>query len=61
MAKLRDLDPKPQYTSWVEPIPWSRRNQGLAYQATHGEHGEDLGIEDMVQFVDRYLGDEEAL
>jgi polysaccharide biosynthesis protein PslF len=59
MAKLRDLDPKPQYTIVGRTHPVVARNQGLAYRRRMEGMVRDLGIEDMVRFVDRYLGDDE--
>ena len=59
MAKLRDLDPKPHYTIVGRTHPVVARNQGLAYRRRMESMVRDLGIEDMVQFVDRYLGDDE--
>ena len=59
MAKLCDLDPKPQYTIVGRTHPVVARNQGLAYRRRMEGMVRDLGIEDMVRFVDRYLGDDE--
>jgi glycosyltransferase involved in cell wall biosynthesis len=59
VAKLRDLDPKPHYTIVGRTHPVVARSQGIAYRRRMESLVSDLGIEDMVQFVDRYLADDE--
>lgn len=59
MAKLRDLDPKLHYTIVGRTHPVVVRNQGIAYRRRIESMVRDLGIEDMVQFVDRYVADDE--
>jgi len=59
MVELRDLDPKPQYTIVGRTHPVVARNQGTAYRRRVETMVRDLGVEDMVKFVDRYLADDE--
>ncbi|MGH8947212.1 MAG: glycosyltransferase [Acidimicrobiia bacterium] len=59
MAELRDLDPRPHYTIVGRTHPVVARNQGVAYRRRVEDMVSDLGIEDMVRFVDRYVADEE--
>ena len=59
MAKLRDLDPSPHYTIVGRIHPVVARNQGIAYRRHVENLVSDLGIEDMVDFVDQYVADDE--
>jgi polysaccharide biosynthesis protein PslF len=59
MAKLRDFDPKLHYTIVGRTHPVVARNQGIAYRRRIESMVRDLGIEDMVEFVDRYVADDE--
>ncbi len=61
MARLRDLDPMPHYTIVGRTHPVVARNQGLAYRRRVESMVRDLGIDDMVHFVDRYVVDEELI
>ncbi len=61
MARLRDLDPMPHYTIVGRTHPVVARNQGLAYRRRVESMVRDLGIDDMVHFVDRYVADEELI
>jgi polysaccharide biosynthesis protein PslF len=59
MAKLRDLDPSPHYTIVGRIHPVVARNQGIAYRRRIENLVSDLGIEDMVDFVDQYVAEDE--
>jgi polysaccharide biosynthesis protein PslF len=59
MVELRDLDPKPQYVIVGRTHPVVARDQGVAYRRRIEGMVKDLGVEDMVEFVDRYLADDE--
>ncbi|MGH3667018.1 MAG: glycosyltransferase [Acidimicrobiia bacterium] len=59
MAKLRDLDPSPHYTIVGRIHPVVARNQGIAYRRRIESLVRDLGIEDMVDFVDHYVAEDE--
>ena len=59
MAKLRDLDPSPHYTIVGRIHPVVARNQGIAYRRHVENLVSDLGIEDMVDFVDQYVAEDE--
>lgn len=59
VAKLRDLDPKPHYTIVGRIHPVVARNHGIAYRRRLESMVRDLGVEDMVDFVDRYVADDE--
>ena len=59
MVELRGLDPRPQYTIVGRIHPVVARNQGVAYRRRIENMVGDLGIEDMVEFVDRYVADDE--
>ncbi len=59
MVELRDLDPSPQYTIVGRTHPVVARNQGVAYRRRIESMVRDLGIDDMVEFVDRYVADDE--
>jgi polysaccharide biosynthesis protein PslF len=59
MATLRDLDPSPHYTIVGRTHPVVARNHGVTYRRRIESLVKDLGIEDMVDFVDHYLSDDE--
>ncbi len=59
MAKFRDLDPNPQYTIVGRIHPVVARNQGIAYRRRIESLVRDLGLEDMVDFVDHYVAEDE--
>ena len=61
MARLRDLDPQLQYTIVGRTHPVVARNQGIAYRRRIESMVRDLGIEDIVQFVDHYVVGRRAL
>lgn len=59
MAKLRDLDPNPRYTIVGRIHPVVAHNQGIAYRRRIESLVRDLGLEDMVDFVDHYVVEDE--
>ena len=59
MAKLRDLDPRPHYRIVGRTHPVVARNLGAGYRRGLESLVRDLGVDDMVEFVDRYLDEEE--
>ena len=59
MVELRDLDPKPHYTIVGRTHPVVARNHGVTYRRRIESLVTDLGIGDMVEFVDRYVADDE--
>ena len=59
MAKLRDLDPRPHYRIVGRTHPVVARNLGAGYRRSLESLVRDLGVDDMVEFVDRYLDEEE--
>ena len=59
MAKLRDFDLELHYTIVGRTHPVVARNHGIAYRRRIESMVRDLGIDDMVQFIDRYLADDE--
>ena len=59
MVELRDLDPMPHYTIVGRIHPVVARNQGVAYRRHIESLVRDLAIEDMVEFVDHYVADDE--
>lgn len=59
MVELRDLDPSPQYTIVGRTHPVVARNEGVAYRRRIESMVRDLGIDDMVKFVNRYVADDE--
>ena len=59
MVELRDLDPIPHYTIVGRTHPVVARNHGVTYRRRIESLVTDLGIEDMVEFVDRYVADDE--
>ena len=59
LVELRDLDPRPQYVIVGRTHPVVARDQGVAYRRRIESMVKDLGVEDMVEFVDRYLADDE--
>ncbi len=59
MVELRDLVPMPHYTIVGRIHPVVARNQGVAYRRRIATLVRDLGIEDMVEFIDRYVADDE--
>jgi polysaccharide biosynthesis protein PslF len=59
IAKLRDLDPSPHYTIVGRTHPVVARNQGIAYRRHIESLVIDLGVEDMVDFVDHYVAEDE--
>ena len=59
MVELRDLDPSPHYRIVGRIHPVVARNQGAAYRRRIEGMVRDLGIDDIVEFVDRYVADDE--
>ena len=59
LPRLRDLTPKPIYQIVGRTHPNVARAQGFAYRQSLESLASDLGVEDMVDFVDRYLGESE--
>lgn len=59
MAKLRDLEPKLHYRIVGRTHPVVAKSQGVTYRRRLESLVRDLGVDDMVEFVDRYLGDDE--
>lgn len=59
MSKLRDLDPRPHYRIVGRTHPVVVKTQGIAYRKRLESLVRDLAVDDMVEFVDRYLGDDE--
>jgi len=59
MVELRDLEPKPHYTIVGRTHPVVARNQGAAYRRRIEGMVRDLGIDELVEFVDRYVADDE--
>ena len=59
MVELRDLDPIPHYTIVGRTHPVVARNHGVTYRRRIESLVTDLGIGDMVEFVDRYVADDE--
>lgn len=56
---LRDLDPMPTYRIIGRTHPNVARSQGFAYRESLESLVSDLGVEDMVEFVDRFLAENE--
>lgn len=56
---LRDLDPMPTYHIVGRTHPNIARIQGFAYRRSLETMTAELGVEDMVTFVDRYLTERE--
>ncbi len=61
ISLLRDLEPKPHYRIVGRTHPVVAKSQGLGYRRMLETLVRDLEVEDMVEFVDRYLGDDELL
>lgn len=59
MSKLRDLDPRPHYRIVGRTHPVVAKTQGVAYRRRLESLVKDLAVDDMVEFVDRYLGEDE--
>jgi polysaccharide biosynthesis protein PslF len=55
MAELGHLDPKPQYVIAGQTHPNVLRGQGEQYRHQLMDLALELGVEDMVRFVNRYL------
>jgi glycosyltransferase involved in cell wall biosynthesis len=61
MAELRDLDPRPHYRIVGRTHPVVARTLGVGYRKGLERLARDLGVDDMVEFVDRYLDDDDLL
>ncbi len=59
MAELRDLDPRPHYRIVGRTHPVVARKQGVVYRRMLEGMVREHGVDDMVEFVDRYLDDDE--
>jgi len=59
VSLLRDVDPKPHYRIVGRTHPVVAKSQGLGYRRMLETLVRDLEVEDMVEFIDRYLGDDE--
>lgn len=59
LPMLVDLDPRPTYQIIGRTHPNVARSQGFAYRRGLEELVAKLGVEDMVEFVDRYLNENE--
>jgi glycosyltransferase involved in cell wall biosynthesis len=59
MAELRDLDPRPHYRIVGRTHPVVARKQGVVYRRMLEGLVREHGVDDMVEFVDRYLDDDE--
>lgn len=61
LSFLRDLDPLPRYRIVGRTHPAVLRSHGLGYRRGLEDLVRELGLEDVVEFVDRYLDDDELL
>lgn len=59
MTLLRDLDPKPHYRIVGRTHPVVAKSQGHGYRRKLERLVRDLELDDMVEFIDRYLGDDD--
>jgi polysaccharide biosynthesis protein PslF len=59
MAMLRDIEPLPRYRIVGRTHPVVARQSGAAYRKGLEELVRSLGVGDMVEFIDRYLGDDD--
>jgi glycosyltransferase involved in cell wall biosynthesis len=59
MASLRDLEPLPRYRIVGRTHPVVARQSGAAYRRRLEELVRSFGVGDMVEFIDRYLGDDD--
>ncbi len=61
LSYLRDLEPRPTYRIVGRTHPAVLRTHGLSYRHGLEDLVRELELEDMVEFVDRYLEDDELL
>lgn len=61
MTLLRDLEPKPHYRIVGRTHPVIAKQEGLGYRRKLERLVAELELADMVEFVDRYLDDDELL
>jgi glycosyltransferase involved in cell wall biosynthesis len=59
IALLRDMEPRPRYRIVGRTHPVIARRSGPVYRQSLEDLVRSRGLEDMVQFVDRYLEDED--
>lgn len=59
MAELRDLDPPVRYRIVGRTHPNVVRNAGYVYRHSLQRLARDLGVDDIVEFVDRYVDEDE--
>jgi glycosyltransferase involved in cell wall biosynthesis len=59
MAALRDIEPLPRYRIVGRTHPVVARQSGGAYRRGLEELVRSFGVGDMVEFIDRYLGDDD--
>lgn len=55
LAELRDLDPRPRYVVHGQTHPRVAERQGEAYRESLVAQALALGVDDLVEFEDRYL------
>lgn len=61
LAELRDLDPPVHYRIVGRTHPNVVRNAGYVYRYSLQHLAEGLGVGDMVEFIDRYVDEDELL
>jgi glycosyltransferase involved in cell wall biosynthesis len=61
LSHLRDLSPKPIYRIVGRTHPAVLRTHGLSYRRALEDLVRELELDEMVEFVDRYLDDDELL
>lgn len=59
VAALRDLEPTPRYRIVGRTHPAVARQSGLSYRRSLEEQVNALGAEDIVEFIDTYVAEEE--
>lgn len=59
LSELRDLDPAVHYRIVGRTHPNVVRNAGYVYRHSLQRLAEELGVDDMVEFIDRYVDEEE--
>jgi glycosyltransferase involved in cell wall biosynthesis len=59
VAALADIDPPVTYQIVGQTHPKVLRNEGQAYRRSLMKRATDLGVDNRVEFVDRYLDDDE--
>jgi len=61
LPAVAEKNPRACYVLWGETHPSIRRREGEQYRESLARRADQLGVADKVQFVDRYMSDDEVV